>query len=149
MDIYLNGDNYIVAEDQVTIGFGEYGNKEINSLTHAIIGASMEVHNTIGRGFLESVYKDCLCLEFEKRKIAFQKEKQYDIYYKGIKIRHHYFADFLVEEKIIIEVKAQNHVIEENQKQLINYLAVSGCKIGLLINFGEGALKYRRFILTK
>ncbi|MDI1355955.1 MAG: GxxExxY protein [bacterium] len=144
MDKIFDDENRIVSEE-----FGEYGTREINALTHTIIGSSMEVYNTIGRGFLESVYKDCLCLEFEKRKIKYQKEKQYNICYKGVQIPHHYFADFLVEEKIILEVKAQNSVIAENHKQIINYLAVSGCKIGLLINFGESSLKYKRFILTK
>lgn len=143
-------DNYI-EEDNDTLGeeIGHYGSEEINSLTHSIIGAAMEVYNTLGRGFLEGVYKDCLCLEFEKRKIQFQREKKYNILYKGIQIPHHYFADFLVEEKVVLEIKAQNSVIAENHKQIINYLAVSGCKIGLLINFGEGSLKYKRFILTK
>jgi len=144
MDHFVNEDDNRLSEE-----FGEYGNSEINDLTHSIIGASMEVYNTLGRGFLESVYKDCLCVEFERRNIRFQKEKRYDIHYKGVKIFHHYFADFIVDDKVIIEVKAQNYVIEENYKQIINYLAVSRCKIGLLINFGESSLKYRRFILTK
>lgn len=122
---------------------------EINALTYKIIGAAMEVYNTLGRGFLESIYKDCLSLEFSQKSISFQKEKKYEITYKGIKIPHHYYADFIIEDRVILEVKAQNLIIEENSKQLINYLAVKKCKIGLLINLGENSLKYKRFILTK
>lgn len=125
------------------------GDDEINAITYNIIGASMEVYNMIGRGFLESVYKDCLCLEFNNRKINFEKEKKFEILYKGIKIPHHYYADFIIENKIIVEIKAQNIVIDENIKQLINYLAASKCKVGLIINFGENSLKYKRIILTK
>ena len=69
--------------------------------------------------------------------------------YKGIKIKHHYVADFVFSDNIILEVKAQNQIIEQNFKQTINYLAVSKCRIGLLINFGESSLKYKRVILTK
>ena len=122
---------------------------DLNSITYSIIGAAMEVYNTIGKGFLEAVYKDCLCIEFDKNGITYQKEKKYEITYKGIKIPRYYCADFLIEDKIIVEVKAQNMVIEENIKQTINYLAVSKCKIGLLLNFGENSLKYKRVILTK
>ncbi len=70
------------------------------------------------------------------------------MFYKGVKIPRNYKADFVVEDKVVVEVKAQNLVIEENMKQLINYLAVSKCKVGLLINFGENSLKYKRVILT-
>lgn len=128
---------------------GEYLSDEINSLTYKIIGAAMEVHNTLGRGFLEVVYKDCLGIELEKRGIAYQRERKFDISYKGVKIPHSYNADFLIEGKVILEIKAQNFIIDENVKQIINYLAVSKCQIGLLINFGEDSLKYKRFVLTK
>ena len=147
-----NHPEYIVEDhsgDFVKENQDEYLNSEINPLTYKIIGAAMEVHNIIGRGFLESVYKDCLSLEFAQKNISFQKEKKYEITYKGVKIPHHYYADFIIEDKVILEVKAQNLIIEENSKQLINYLAVSNCRIGLLINFGETTLKYKRFILTK
>lgn len=127
----------------------DYTSDDTADLTYAIIGACMEVYNTIGRGFLEAVYKDCLAIEFEKRNLKYQKEKKFEIFYKGIKLPHSYNADFIIEEKIILEVKAQNIMIEENIKQTINYLAVSKCKIGLLINFGDSSLKYKRVILTK
>jgi GxxExxY protein len=143
---------YIVEENiinAVSDNLNDYGSDEINELTYKIIGAAMEVYNTIGRGFLESVYKDCLTIEFDKRKLGFQREKKFNVIYKGIKIPHSYNADFIIEDQIIVEIKAQNLIIEENIKQTINYLAVSKCKIGLLINFGDSSLKYKRVILTK
>jgi GxxExxY protein len=127
----------------------DYRENDINKLTYAIIGAAMEVHNTIGKGFLEAIYMDCLYLEFEKRKIIYQREKKYDIFYKGVKIAHHYYADFLINNQLILEVKAQKMLLDENSKQIINYLAVSNCKFGLLINIGEESLKTKRFILSK
>lgn len=127
----------------------DYGSSEINSLTYNIIGASMEVHNTLGKGFSESVYRDCLCIEFEKKGIIYEKEKKFEIVYKGIKIPHYYFADFIIENKIVLEIKAHSMLLEEYTKQVINYLAASKCKIGLLINFGDNSLKYKRVILTK
>ncbi len=126
-----------------------YSNNITDALTYNIIGAAMEVYNTIGRGFLESVYKDCLCVEFNLRKINYSKEKKFEIIYKGVKIPRSYTADFIIEESVVLEIKSQNNVIEENIKQTINYLAVSKCKIGLLINFGENSLKYKTVILSK
>lgn len=144
--------NFLIEENtqnELNEPLVSYENEEINSLTYSIIGAAMTVYNNLGRGFLEAVYKDCLCIEFDKRKINYQKEKKFEIIYEGIKIPHFYCADFIIENKVILEVKAQTLIIEENIKQTINYLAVSKCKIGLLINFGEGSLKYKRVILTK
>ena len=144
--------DYLI-EENILNEFNEpivsYENDEINSITYSIIGAAMKVYNTIGRGFLEAVYKDCLCIEFDKQKINYQKEKKFEIIYDGIKIPHFYCTDFIVENKVILEIKAQNLIIEENVKQTINYLAVSKCNIGLLINFGDTSLKYKRIILTK
>jgi len=124
------------------------GSDDLNEITYEIIGACMKVYNTLGKGFLESVYMDCLSIEFNLRKINFEKKKKFEIIYENIKIPHSYRADFVIEKKIILEVKAQANVIEENIKQTLNYLAVSKCKIGLIINFGENSLKYKRVILT-
>src|SRR5687767_8414062 len=116
--------NYIVEENitnTVSDYSIDYASDEINNLTYKIIGAAMEVYNTIGRGFLESVYKDCLTIEFDKRKLGFQREKKFNVIYKGIKIPHSYNADFIIEDQIIVEIKAQSLIIEENIKQTINY----------------------------
>lgn len=119
----------------------------LNAITYNVIGACFEVHNYLGRGFLEVVYKDALMHEFREKKIHFERERKFEINYKGAILPHYYFADFAVENKIILEVKAQEGIIDAHASQIINYLAVSGCKLGLLVNFGERSLKYKRFIL--
>lgn len=117
--------------------------------TYQIIGACMEVHSVLGKGFLEIVYKDALEYEFKLRKIPYERETRLDVHYKDIILPHYYFADFFVFGEIIVETKAQNGIIDELYKQTINYLAACHKTLGLLINFGEDSLKYKRIILTK
>ncbi|MCD4680791.1 MAG: GxxExxY protein [Bacteroidales bacterium] len=115
--------------------------------TYQIIGTCMEVHKTIGRGFLEIVYKDAIQFEFQQRLIPFEREKRYDIQYKEIILSHYFIADFIAFDNIILEVKAQEGVVDEHFKYVINYLAASKCKLGLLVNFGRDSLEYKRVIL--
>ncbi len=117
--------------------------------TYKLIGVCMEVHRNLGKGFLEVVYKDALQYELRKVNIEFEREKKFEITYKDIILPHYYIADFLAFGKIIIEVKAQENVAENHYKQVINYLAVSKLKLGLIINFGEESLKFKRVALTK
>jgi len=117
--------------------------------TYKLIGVCMEVHRNLGKGFLEVVYKDALQYELRKVNIEFEREKKFEITYKDIILPHYYIADFLAFGKIIIEVKAQENVAENHYKQVINYLAVSKLKLGLIINFGEESLKFKRVTLTK
>ncbi|MCC6836413.1 MAG: GxxExxY protein [Cytophagales bacterium] len=107
----------------------------------------MEVHRILGRGFLEIVYKDALEYEFKNRKIKYEREKEYLIAYKDTILPHKFYADFVVFDKIILEVKAQEGIVEEHYSQVINYLAVSKCKIGLIYNFGSPSLEIKRVIL--
>ncbi|MBY0477462.1 MAG: GxxExxY protein [Chitinophagaceae bacterium] len=117
--------------------------------TYQIIGACMEVQKTLGYGFAEVIYKDAIEVEFEKDRIPFLRETQLWIQYKGIKLKHQFFADFTCFNQIIIEVKASPEgIISEHIAQLLNYLKVSGNTVGLLINFGKRKLEYQRFILT-
>lgn len=109
----------------------------------------MEVYNVLGKGFSEAVYQDCLGIEFERRGIRFEKEKRFEIVYKGIPLPHFYYADFIIEDQVVLETKAISMVLEEHTKQVLNYLAASKCRVGLIINFGENSLKYKRIILTK
>ena len=88
-----------------------------------------------------------MAYEFRKRQIPFEREVKYDIQYKDVILPHYYFADFVVYGNILLEIKAQVGVIEDHYKQVINYLAVSKLKSGMLINFGENALKFKRVIL--
>ncbi len=117
------------------------------SEAYQIIGICMEIHKIIGRGFLEIVYKDAMEYEFRKRKINYEREKEYKIEYKDIILPHKYFADFVVMDKIILEIKCANGIVDEFIKQTLNYLAVSKCKLGLIINFGKDSLEYKRVVL--
>jgi GxxExxY protein len=114
---------------------------------YEIIGICMEVHRILGKGFLEIVYKDALEYEFKVRGIPFEREKLYKIPYKEIILRHEYFADFVVFDNIILEVKAQKGIVDEHYKWVLNYLACSKCELGLIVNFGEDSLKTKRVIL--
>lgn len=115
--------------------------------SYKIIGICMEVHKILGRGFLEIVYKDALEYEFKLKNISFEREKEFSITYKNQILPHKFFADFVVFDSIILEVKAVNGIIDEFIKQTLNYLAVSKCKLGLIANFGEDSFKYKRIVL--
>lgn len=115
--------------------------------TYKIIGVCQEVHKVLGKGFAEIVYKDALEYEFQISKIFFEREKEYLVKYKDIILPHRFYADFVVFGKIILEVKSQKILLEENVGQVLNYLKVSNCQVGLLINFGEFSLKTKRVIL--
>jgi GxxExxY protein len=137
---------YIIEEPEMF-----YGRKEIFPLkveTYKIIGLAIEVHKTLGSGFLESVYKDALELEFKWANIPYYREKPFKIEYKGTILKRTYVADLIGYDKIVIEIKSQSWVINENYKQTINYLAVSKLKVGLILNFGEESLTFKRVILT-
>lgn len=112
-----------------------------------VIGACMEVHKVLGKGLLEVVYKDALEVEFNKQNMAFEREKKFEVQYKNILLKHSFYADFVVFDKIILEVKAQSGLVEEHYKQTLNYLAISKMKLALLINFGNDSLHFNRIIL--
>jgi GxxExxY protein len=114
--------------------------------THKIIGAAMEVHSIIGPGHLEAVYHECLEIEFENRKITFVSKPQLAIYYKERKLKKYYIPDFILFTEIVLEIKAEKCFTKEDEAQIINSLKISSHKIGLLINFGEKSLCFKRFI---
>ena len=107
----------------------------------------MDVHNHLGPGFLEIVYKDALEYEFRKLGIRYEREKEYLINYKGIILPHRFYADFVVYESIILEVKAVSGIVDEFIAQAINYLKVSQNRLALIVNFGELKLNYKRIVL--
>jgi GxxExxY protein len=115
--------------------------------SYKIIGMCMDIHKNLGKGFLEIVYKDALEYEFNLNKIPYEREKEFLIEYKNYTLPHKYYADFVVFNNIILEVKAVNGIVDDFIKQTLNYLAVSKCKLGLIVNFGEDSLKYKRVIL--
>jgi len=114
---------------------------------YKIVGACMEVHKTLGCGFLEAVYQEALAIELAKRNIPFEQQKRIQIEYKDITLRKEYFADFICYGKIIIELKALPDLCGEHEAQVINYLKATGNKLGVLVNFGRSSLQYKRLVL--
>jgi GxxExxY protein len=115
--------------------------------SYKVIGICMEVHRILGKGFLEIVYKDALEYEFQKAKIPYTREKEYVVHYKVIILNHKYYADFVVYDKIILEIKAKSTLTDEHVATTLNYVTASGNKLGLLINFGEMSLVYKRIVV--
>lgn len=115
--------------------------------SYRIIGICMEVHNNLGAGFLEIVYKDALEWELKKSGIPFEREKKYTVNYKGIILPHKFYADFVVFDKIILEVKGVSGIADEFIAQGLNYLKVSQNKLALIVNFGKLILNYKRIVL--
>lgn len=121
----------------------EYLHKE---LTSKIIEAFYRVYNTLGFGFLEKVYENALKYELELMQLKVDKQKPIEVFYKEIKAGE-YFADLIVENKVILELKAAESLIEEHELQLINYLKATEIEVGLLLNFGKKP-EIRRKIFT-
>jgi GxxExxY protein len=115
--------------------------------TYAIIGFCMEIYNELGYGFSEVIYKDAIEIEVIERNIPICREKEFEVYYKGRKMGHRYFADFVLFNNIIVEVKSCSGIANEHIAQILNYLKVSGNKVGLIINFGKQSLEFKRVIL--
>jgi len=115
--------------------------------TDLVIGLAIEVHKTLGLGFLEIVYKDALEFELNMHDYLFYREKEYDVTYKQIILNHKFYADFVVFDKVIVEIKAkQGGIADEDLAQAINYLKVSGCKVGLILNFASSKLQIKRVV---
>ncbi|WP_431245085.1 GxxExxY protein [Flavobacterium sp. P21] len=112
-----------------------------------MIGICMEVHRNLGPGLLEVVYKDALELEFKENNIPFEREKEYSIEYKGTILPHKFYADFIINEDIVLEVKAIKEFSSEHIAQILNYIKLSNSEVGLLINFQTKSLQYKRYIL--
>ena len=115
--------------------------------TYKIIGAAMEVHKELGCGFLEAVYHEAMAIEFSIQKIPFKQEQKLEIEYKGHVLSKFYKADFICFDEIVVEIKALSDLSTDHESQILNYLKATGKKVGLLINFGQKSLKYKRFIL--
>jgi len=114
---------------------------------YKIIGICMEVHNNLGAGFLEIVYKDALELEFFRAGIPYEREKEYVVNYKNAILPHKFYADFVVFDCVILEIKGKSGIAEEDMAQGLNYLKVSGNRLALIVNFGELKLSYKRIVL--
>jgi GxxExxY protein len=110
-------------------------------LTHSIIGAAIEVHRVLGPGLLESAYEECLSHELTLRGVPFERQKPLPVVYKGMKLECGYRVDLLVDGRVVVELKAVEALAPIHDAILLTYLRLSGCKIGLLINFHCVVLK--------
>jgi GxxExxY protein len=116
--------------------------------SYNIIGAAFHVYNQLGFGFLEAVYQECLELEFIKRGIPYDREKELKINYDGIELRQTYKADFVCYGEIIVELKAVSMLDSSHRAQVYNYLHATGYRLGLLLNFGsDSELERERIVL--
>ena len=114
---------------------------ELNKITEIIIGAAMAVHRELGPGLLESAYEACLAYELPERGLGVERQKALPVRYRGVNVDCGYRIDLLVEGKVIVELKAVERLEAIHKAQLISYLKLSGCKVGLLINFNVKVLK--------
>lgn len=119
-------------------------NSDQDPRTHAIIGAAMEVHNHLGHGFLEAVYREAMATELSMRGIPFRREVELPVHYKGTPLRCTYRSDFLCYDDVIVETKALAALGGIEQAQVINYLKATGIRLGLLLNFGARRLEVKR-----
>ena len=113
---------------------------EINELSHKVIGAAIEVHKTLGPGLLESSYEECLCHELNLQNIPFSRQIPLPISYKGVNLDCGYRLDIMVDNKIIVELKSVEELSNIHKAQLITYLKLQSCELGLLINFNVSKL---------
>ncbi|MBU4012097.1 MAG: GxxExxY protein [Proteobacteria bacterium] len=113
----------------------------INNITETIIGAAMAVHRELGPGLLESTYEACLAYELVNRELAVERQKELPVKYRGVKLDCGYRIDLLVEKKVIVELKAVERLEPIHIAQVLSYLKLSGCNVGLLINFNVKVLK--------
>jgi GxxExxY protein len=116
-------------------------------LTEKIIGIFYKVYNELGYGFLEKVYHNAMCLELSKNNLQFEKEKMINVFYDN-EVVGEYYADLLIENKVIVEIKAAELLKEEFEYQLVNYLKATKIQIGLILNFGKKA-EIKRKIFNK
>lgn len=116
---------------------------------YQIVGILFEVHKILGKGFSEIVYKDALEYEFINQNILFVREKEFKVRYKDTFLKHRFYADFVVYDKIILEVKTVESFNASHYNQCINYLKISGYKLAILANFNSLSLEYKRLIDSK
>ena len=115
--------------------------------TYKIIGICMEVHRNLGPGLLEIIYKDAIEIELKENSIFFEREKEFIIEYKGEILPHKFYADFVVNGDIILEIKAVKELSNEHTAQILNYIKLAHSEIGLLVNFQNKSLQHKRFVI--
>jgi GxxExxY protein len=113
-----------------------------DTLAKRIIGLAMTAHRTLGSGFLESIYCNALAIELQNNAIAFEREKRFHVFYRGVEIGY-FDADFLIENRLVVEAKAVDALAVAHSVQLVNYLAAGKLDLGLLLNFGAKSLEFK------
>lgn len=124
----------------------EYIYKDEN---YTIVGILFEVHKNLGKGFSEIVYKDAIEYELQQQNIPYQREKEFSVNYKNTILKHKFYADFVVYDKIILEIKTVNCFDNSHYNQCLNYLKISKNKLAILVNFNLTSLEYKRIIDSK
>ena len=117
--------------------------------TYQIIGVLFEVHKNLGKGFSEIVYKDAIEFEFQQANVPYEREKEYVVNYKNTVLKHKFYADFVVFNEIILEIKTVDCFNNAHYNQCLNYLKVSGNELALLVNFNSVSLEHKRVALSK
>ncbi len=110
-----------------------------------VVGAAMEVYNTLGRGMAEPIYQEALAMEFETRGMDVEREKMLTLFYKGVQMKKTYFVDFYY-KGILIELKSVDDICSDHRAQLLNYMRITGKNRGILFNFGERGLHTERYL---
>jgi len=121
-------------------------NLKHKDITSQILNAAFEVHNTLGRGFLEKVYENALLYELKQRGLKVETQKEIKVYYKKTEVGI-YLADMIVEKKVIIELKVSEAISNIHETQLLNYLKASSYNVGLILNFAKTRLEYKRLVM--
>lgn len=118
--------------------------------TYEILGACFEVYRDKGHGFLEPVYPECMEIELALRHVPFTSQTSLPLNYKGVALKQTYRADLLCFGKVLVELKAVSHLIDEHRSQVLNYLRATGLSVGLLVNFGHHPrIEHERFVITR
>lgn len=122
-----------------------------DDLTYKVIGCAMAVHRALGPGYRENTYQRDLAIHFSEAQLSFESQKLYEVHdsLKGEQLIGYYIPDFVIEDALVVEIKALKFLDNSHLAQVIGYLAVTGFQVGLLINFGERSLKYRRILPPK
>ncbi|MEW6607040.1 MAG: GxxExxY protein [bacterium] len=115
-------------------------------ITYQILNAAFEVHNILGCGFLEKVYENSVVCELRLKRMKLEAQKRIEIFYKGKEVGI-YVADLIVEDKVIVEVKAVDEISKIHKAQLLNYLKATGYEVGLILNFAKTKLEYERLVV--
>jgi len=115
--------------------------------SYGLVGLAMQVHRELGCGFLEPIYQEAFEILLKRNAVPYEREKVLPVYFMGERLSTEYVADFVCHEKIIVEFKACAQLTEVHEAQVMNYLKATGLKLGLLINFGQKTLAYRRIVM--